>query len=99
MKIQHGQSCRANRVRCKCSLRTTKAPSHTRRKLMSSLLAVPIRQDDQVQVVHGHYKGEGRLTVHVSIYTSKEAITKLKLEKDRRKILEHKEAVEKMQEY
>lgn len=33
---------------------------------------------------------EGRLTVHVSIYTSKEAITKLKLEKDRRKILEHK---------
>lgn len=45
------------------------APSHIRRKLMSaplskelrqkySVRAIPIRKDDEVQVVRGHYKGQ-----------------------------------------
>merc|ERR1712018_367452 len=45
------------------------APSHIRRKLMTSPLSkdlrtkygvrsIPIRKDDEVQVVRGHYKGQ-----------------------------------------
>ncbi|XP_074241835.1 large ribosomal subunit protein uL24-like [Saimiri boliviensis] len=124
------------------------APSHIRRKMLSSLLskelrqkynvrAMPIRKDE-VQVVRGHYKGQqmGKVvqvyrkkyviyiervqrekangtTVHVGIHPSKVVITRLKLDEDRKKILERKaksrqvgkekgkykeETIEKMQE-
>ncbi|MFV1089945.1 50S ribosomal protein L24, partial [Klebsiella pneumoniae] len=102
------------------------APSHIRRKIMSSPLSkelrqkynvrsMPIRKDDEVQVVRGHYKGQqiGKVvqvyrkkyviyiervqrekangtTVHVGIHPSKVVITRLKLDKDRKKILERK---------
>uniref|UniRef100_H3DI59 Ribosomal protein L26 n=1 Tax=Tetraodon nigroviridis TaxID=99883 RepID=H3DI59_TETNG len=98
------------------------APSHIRRKIMSSPLSkelrqkynvrsMPIRKDDEVQVVRGHYKGQqiGKVvqvyrkkyviyiervqrekangtTVHVGIHPSKVVITRLKLDKDRKKI-------------
>ncbi|KAB0369084.1 hypothetical protein FD755_019089 [Muntiacus reevesi] len=124
------------------------APSHIRRKIMSSPLSkelrqkynvrsMPIRKDDEVQVVRGHYKGQqiGKVvqvyrkkyviyiervqrekgngtTVPVGIHPSKVVITRLKLDKDRKKILERKaksclgkekgkykeETIEKMQE-
>jgi large subunit ribosomal protein L26e len=76
---------------------------------------MPIRKDDEVQVVRGHYKGQqiGKVvqvyrkkyviyiervqrekangtTVHVGIHPSKVVITRLKLDKDRKKILERK---------
>merc|ERR1739840_65218 len=102
------------------------APSHIRRKLMTSPLSkdlrskygvknMPIRKDDEVQVVSGHYKGQqvGKVVqcyrkkfcvyieriqrekanganVHVGIHPSKTVIVKLKLDKDRKKILERK---------
>ncbi|KAI5235006.1 60S Ribosomal Protein L26-Like 1 [Manis pentadactyla] len=102
------------------------APSHVRRKIMSSPLSkelrqkynvrsMPIRKDDEVQVVRGHYKGQqiGKVvqvyrkkyviyiervqrekangtTVHVGIHPSKVVITRLKLDKDRKKIVERK---------
>ncbi|CAO2577559.1 60S ribosomal protein L26 [Lemmus lemmus] len=117
------------------------APSHIRRKIMSFPLSKELRQkynDDEVQVVRGHYKGQqiGKVvqvyrkkyviyiervqrekangtTVHVGIHPSKVVITRLKLDKDRKKILERKaksrqvgkekgkykeETIEKMQE-
>ncbi|CAO2622784.1 60S ribosomal protein L26 [Lemmus lemmus] len=117
------------------------APSHIRRKIMSSPLSKELRQkynDDEVQVVWGHYKGQqiGKVvqvyrkkyviyiervqrekangtTVHVGIHPSKVVITRLKLDKDQKKILERKaksrqvkkekgkykeETIEKMQE-
>ncbi|CAO2639634.1 60S ribosomal protein L26 [Lemmus lemmus] len=117
------------------------APSHIWRKIMSSPLSKELRQkynDDEVQVVRGHYKGQqiGKVvqvyrkkyviyiervqrekangtTVHVGIHLSKVVITSLKLDKDRKKILERKaksrqvgkekgkykeETIEKMQE-
>merc|ERR1739840_21187 len=102
------------------------APSHIRRIFMSAPLSkelrqkynvrsMPIRKDDEVQVVRGHYKGQqmGKVTqvyrkkfvvyieriqrekanganVHVGIHPSKTVIVKLKLDKDRKKILERK---------
>ncbi|KAL1766864.1 60S ribosomal protein L26 [Sigmodon hispidus] len=88
------------------------APSHLRRKIMSSPLS---KEDDEVQVVRGHYKGQqfGKVvqvyrtkyviciervqrekangtTVHVGIHPSQVVITRLKLDKDRKKILERK---------
>ncbi|CAO2600408.1 60S ribosomal protein L26 [Lemmus lemmus] len=117
------------------------APSHIQRKIMSSPLSKELRQkynDDKVQVVQGHYKGQqiGKVvqvyrkkyviyiervqrekangtTVHVGIHPSKVVITRLKLDKDQKKILERKaksrqvgkekgkykeETIEKMQE-
>uniref|UniRef100_A0A8C2ME81 Large ribosomal subunit protein uL24 n=1 Tax=Cricetulus griseus TaxID=10029 RepID=A0A8C2ME81_CRIGR len=111
------------------------APSHIRRKIMSSPLSKELRQNS---VVRGHYKGQqiGKVvqvyrkkyvtyiervqrekangtTVHVGIHPSKVVITRLKLDKDRKKILERKaksrqvgkekgkykeETIEKMQE-
>ncbi|KAI8467104.1 MAG: translation protein SH3-like domain-containing protein [Monoraphidium minutum] len=103
------------------------APSSERRKLMSAPLnselkqkykvkAVPIRKDDEVQVVRGTFKGrEGKVTtvyrrkwvihieritrekvngatVSVGIDPSKVVITKLKLDKDRRALLDRKAA-------
>merc|ERR1711982_320664 len=52
------------------------APSHIRRKIMSSTLSkdlrqkhnvrsMPIRKDDEVTVVRGHYKGQGGKVVQV----------------------------------
>jgi len=76
--------------------------------------SIPIRKDDEVQVVRGTHKGrEGKVlqvyrrrwvlhierltrekangaTVPVGIDASKVVITKLKLDKDRKKILERK---------
>merc|ERR1712025_213716 len=101
------------------------APSHIRRKIMSSSLSkelrqkhkvrsIPIRKDDEVQVVRGHYKGQGGkvttvyrkkfvvhierihrdkangASTHVGIHPSKVVIQKLKMDKDRRRILERK---------
>nr|XP_035978699.1 60S ribosomal protein L26-like [Halichoerus grypus] len=100
--------------------------------------SVPIRKDDDVQVVRGHYKGQqiGKVvqvyrkkyviyiervqrekangsTVQVGIHPSKVLITRLKLDKDCKKILERRaksrqggkekgkykeETIEKMQE-
>merc|ERR1739848_711903 len=101
------------------------APSHIRRKIMCSTLSkdlrqkhnvrsMPIRKDDEVQVVRGHYKGQNgkvvqvyrkKFVVHierihrdkangastnVGIHPSKILIQKLKMDKDRKRILERK---------
>lgn len=102
------------------------APSHIRRRMMSAPLSkelrqkynvrsMPIRKDDEVQVVRGHYKGQqvGKVvqvyrkkwvmyieriqrekangaTVYVGINSSKVVIVKLKMNKDRKKILERR---------
>nr|DBA19742.1 TPA: hypothetical protein GDO54_015525 [Pyxicephalus adspersus] len=95
-------------------------PKHVCRKIMcsqkkgkSAILA--LCKDDEVQVLHGHYKSQqiGKVvqanrkiyvnyikhvlgekangfTVHIGIHPSKVIITRLKLDKDRRKISEHK---------
>merc|ERR1712243_25452 len=102
------------------------APSHIRRKLMTAPLSkelrtkynirnIPIRKDDEVQVVRGHYKGQqvGKVTqcyrkkfmvyieriqrekangatVPVGIHPSKVVIVKLKMDKDRKAIVERR---------
>merc|ERR1712024_419107 len=102
------------------------APSHIRRKLMSSPLSkelkakygvrsMPIRKDDEVQVVRGHYKGQqvGKVvqcyrakfrvyieriqrekangaTTNVGIHPSKVVIVKLKMDRDRKNILDRR---------
>merc|ERR1712170_101383 len=102
------------------------APSHIRRKLMTAPLSknlrqkygvknMPIRKDDEVQVVRGHYKGQqvGKVvqcyrkkfcvyieriqrekangaSVYVGIHPSKVSIVKLKMDKDRKKILDRR---------
>eukprot|EP01115_Flamella_aegyptia_P002300 TRINITY_DN136315_c0_g1_i1.p1 TRINITY_DN136315_c0_g1~~TRINITY_DN136315_c0_g1_i1.p1 ORF type:complete len:144 (-),score=55.97 TRINITY_DN136315_c0_g1_i1:42-473(-) len=103
------------------------APSHIRRVIMSAPLStelkqkynvrsIPIRKDDEVQVVRGTYKGrEGKViqvyrkkyvvyierltrekangaTVNIGIHPSKVVVTKLKLDKDRKAILERRKA-------
>merc|ERR1712034_291009 len=95
------------------------APSHVRRKIMSAPLSkdlrqkynvrsLPIRKDDEVMVVRGHFKGQqtGNVvhvhrmqrekvngsTVQVGIHPSNCVITKLKLDKDRKAMLEHRAA-------
>merc|ERR1712008_387316 len=104
------------------------APSHIRRKLMTAPLSkdlrskygiknIPIRKDDEVQVVRGHYKGQqvGKVvqcyrkkfcvyieriqrkkangaSVYVGIHPSKVCIVKLKMDKDRKKIIERRAA-------
>merc|ERR1711862_645541 len=101
------------------------APSHIRRKLMSAPLSkelrskhnvrsLPIRRDDEVMIVRGHYHDrEGKVTcvyrkkfrihidrvtrdkangqtVPIGIHPSKVVITKLKLDKDRKALLDRK---------
>ena len=102
------------------------APSHIRRRLMSAPLSkelrqkynvksIPIRKDDEVQVVRGHYKGQqvGKVvqcyrkkwviyieriqrekangaSVYVGIHPSKCVVVKLKLDKDRKNILDRR---------
>eukprot|EP00914_Ancora_sagittata_P023224 GHVO01045986.1.p1 GENE.GHVO01045986.1~~GHVO01045986.1.p1 ORF type:complete len:144 (-),score=22.41 GHVO01045986.1:73-504(-) len=112
--------------RRKARKRYLNAPSHLRRKIMSAPLSkelkqkynvrsIPIRKDDEVQVVRGHYKGQqvGKIvqvyrkkyvvhieriqrekangaSVHVGIHPSKVVVVKLKMDKDRKSILERK---------
>ncbi|KAK4262405.1 hypothetical protein QN277_027970 [Acacia crassicarpa] len=101
------------------------APSSVRRILMSAPLStdlrskynvrsMPVRKDDEVQVVRGTYKGrEGKVvqvyrrkwvihieritrekvngsTVNVGIHPSKVVISKLRLDKDRKSLLDRK---------
>ncbi|OQR70690.1 60S ribosomal protein L26 isoform 1 [Tropilaelaps mercedesae] len=102
------------------------APSHIRRKIMSSTLSkdlrqkynvrsMPIRKDDEVQIMRGHHKGQqvGKVvqvyrkryciyieriqrerangtSVYVPIHPSNVQIVKLKLDKDRKNLLERK---------
>merc|ERR1719215_2222600 len=101
------------------------APSHVRRKLLSaplskdlrtkySVRSVPVRRDDEVMIVRGHFHDrEGKVTtvyrkkwcIHVGrvtrdkangqtipigIHPSKVVITKLKLDKDRKALLDRK---------
>merc|ERR1712142_1411482 len=102
------------------------APSHIRRVFMSAPLSkelkakynvrsMPIRKDDEVQIVRGHFKGQqvGKVvqvyrkkfvchieriqrekangaTVYVGIHPSKVVLVKLKMDKDRKRILERK---------
>merc|ERR1712001_747957 len=102
------------------------APSHIRRKLMTAPLSkdprqkygvrsIPIRKDDEVQVLRGHYKGQqvGKVvqcyrkkfvvyieriqrekangaTVYVGIHPSKVSIVKLKMDKDRKAIIDRR---------
>merc|ERR1712173_7485 len=109
-----------------CRKRHGTAPSHIRRKLMSAPLSkdlrqkygvrsMPIRKDDEVQVLRGHYKGQqvGKVvqcyrkkfvvyieriqrekangaTVYVGIHPSKVSIVKLKMDKDRKLIIDRR---------
>jgi len=101
------------------------APSHIRRKIMSAPLSkdlrtkygvrsLPVRRDDEVMVVRGHFHDrEGKTTqcyrkkwvihiervtrdkangqtVQIGIHPSKVMITKIKLDKDRKALLERK---------
>lgn len=116
---------RVTSSRRKCRKAHFSAPSSVRRVLMSAPLSaelrskynvrsVPVRKDDEVQVVRGTYKGrEGKVvqvyrrkwvihieritrekvngqTVNVGINTSKVVVTKLKLDKDRKSLLDRK---------
>lgn len=89
-------------------------PSPLHFLLIHQVRAVPIRKDDEVQVVRGSFKGrEGKVvqvyrkkwvihieritrekvngaTVNVGIDPSKVVITKLKIDKDRKALLERK---------
>jgi large subunit ribosomal protein L26e len=112
--------------RRKNRMRHFNAPSHIRRQIMSAPLSkelrtkhnvrsIPIRKDDEVMVVRGHYKGQqvGKVvqvyrkkyvihieriqrekvngaTVNVGIHPSKVVIVKLKMDRDRKSILERK---------
>ncbi|KAL7297821.1 60S ribosomal protein L26-like [Trichogramma pretiosum] len=102
------------------------APSHIRRRLMSAPLSkelrtkynvrsMPIRKDDEVQVVRGHYKGQqvGKViqvyrkkfviyieriqreksngsSVQVGIDPSKVVIVKLKMDRNRKDIIDRR---------
>mmetsp|Transcript_87195 Transcript_87195/g.188835 ORF Transcript_87195/g.188835 Transcript_87195/m.188835 type:complete len:138 (-) Transcript_87195:61-474(-) len=101
------------------------APSHIRRKIMSAPLSkdlrtkygvrsLPVRRDDEVMVVRGHFHDrEGKITqvyrkkwvihiervtrdkangqtVPIGIHPSKVTITKIKLDKDRKALLDRK---------
>nr|GEY25841.1 60S ribosomal protein L26-1-like [Tanacetum cinerariifolium] len=116
---------RVTSSRRKCRKAHFTAPSSVRRVLMSAPLSndlrtkynvrsVPVRKDDEVQVVRGTYKGrEGKVvqvyrrkwvihieritrekvngqTVNVGVNPSKVVVTKLKLDKDRKDLLERK---------
>merc|ERR1712179_266941 len=76
------------------------APSHIRRVFMSAPLSkelkskynvrsMPIRKDDVVHIERIQREKANGATVHVGIHPSKVVIMKLKLDKDRKRILEH----------
>merc|ERR1711988_162151 len=110
------------------------APSHLRRIIMSAPLSkdlktkynvrsLPIRRDDEVMIVRGHYHDrEGKVTqvyrkkwrihiervtrdkasgqtVPIGIHPSKVMITKLKLDKDRKALLDRKNRAVKKGKY
>mmetsp|Transcript_22218 Transcript_22218/g.56582 ORF Transcript_22218/g.56582 Transcript_22218/m.56582 type:complete len:137 (+) Transcript_22218:75-485(+) len=110
------------------------APSHIRRKLMSAPLSkdlrtkygvrsLPVRRDDEVMIVRGHYHDrEGKVTqvyrkkwvihiervtrdktngqsVPIGIQASKVMITKLKMDKDRKALLDRKSGSAKKGKY
>mmetsp|Transcript_27930 Transcript_27930/g.37850 ORF Transcript_27930/g.37850 Transcript_27930/m.37850 type:complete len:142 (-) Transcript_27930:373-798(-) len=110
------------------------APSHIRRKLMSAPLSkdlrtkygvrsLPVRRDDEVMIVRGHYHDrEGKVTqvyrkkwvihiervtrdktngqsVPIGIQASKVMITKLKMDKDRKALLDRKSGKAKKGKY
>merc|ERR1712060_709264 len=110
------------------------APSHIRRKLMSAPLSkdlktkynvrsLPIRRDDEVMIVRGHYHDrEGKVTqvyrkkwrihvervtrdkangqtVPIGIHPSKVMITKIKLDRDRKALLDRKSRAAKKGKY
>ncbi|XP_010693503.2 LOW QUALITY PROTEIN: 60S ribosomal protein L26-1 [Beta vulgaris subsp. vulgaris] len=116
---------RVTSSRRKCRKSHFTAPSNIRRTIMSSPLSIdlrskynvrsiPVRKDDEVQVVRGTFKGrEGKIvqcyrkkwvihiervtrekvngsTVNVGIHPSNVVVTKLKLDKDRKGLLERK---------
>lgn len=116
---------RVSRSRRKSRKAHFTAPSSVRRVIMSAALStdlrnkyntrsIPVRKDDEVQVVRGTYKGrEGKVvqvyrkkwvihieritrekvngsTVNVGIHPSNVIITKLKVDKDRKDLLERK---------
>lgn len=91
------------------------APLSKELKQKYNVRNIPIRKDDEVQVVRGHYKGQqvGKViqcyrkkfmiyieriqrekangaTVPVGIHPSKVVIVKLKMDKDRKKIVERR---------
>ena len=92
------------------------APLSSELRQKYQVRSVPIRKDDEVQVVRGTYKGrEGKVTqvyrkkwvihveritrekvngatVNVGLDPSKVVVTKLKLDKDRKALLERKAA-------
>merc|ERR550537_1135706 len=113
-------------ARRKCRKAHFSAPSHIRRKVMTASLSkdlrtkhgvrsLPIRKDDEVQIVRGKHAKEAvakvtsvyrrRYCIHVDriikektngaqvpvpIHPSKVQITKLKLDKDRKALIERK---------
>eukprot|EP00802_Teleaulax_amphioxeia_P027160 Tamp_28421.p1 GENE.Tamp_28421~~Tamp_28421.p1 ORF type:complete len:149 (-),score=51.56 Tamp_28421:366-812(-) len=115
-------------ARRKCRKAHFSAPSHVRRKVMTASLSkelrtkhgvrsLPIRKDDEVQIVRGKHAKEAvakvttvyrrRYCIHVDriikektngaqvpvpIHPSKVQITKLKLDKDRKALIERKKA-------
>ncbi|CAL8077488.1 unnamed protein product [Orchesella dallaii] len=120
---------RNNQVTCsrrKNRKRHFNAPSHVRRRLMSAPLSkelrlkynvrsMPVRKDDEVQVMRGHFKGQqvGKVTqvyrkrfclyieriqrekangttVNVAVHPSKVVIVKLKMDKNRKEILDRR---------
>ncbi|MCL7051891.1 hypothetical protein MKW94_017467 [Papaver nudicaule] len=116
---------RVSSSRRKCRKAHFTAPSSVRRVLMSAPLSselrskynmrsVPVRKDDEVQVVRGTFKGrEGKVvqvyrkkwvihveriarekvngsTVNVGVDPSKCVITKLRLDKDKKSLLDRK---------
>lgn len=73
--------------------RRFQAPSHVRRKLMSSPLSkellqkygvrtMPIRKDDEVQVVRGHFKGQ-QVGKVVQVYRKKFVIHIERIQRDK----------------
>ena len=111
--------------RRKCRKAYFNAPASVRRVQMSASLSkelrqkynvrsLPIRKDDEVQIVRGHYhQREGKVTAvfrkkwcihvervsrdkkngqthHIPIRPSKVQITKIKMDKDRKSLLERK---------
>merc|ERR1711970_9699 len=88
------------------------APSSVRRKIMSAHLnkdlsskyhvkSMPIRKDDEVIVVRGSHRGREGKVIQVYrkkyvIHPSNVMITKLKLDKDRRAILDRKDTTKEL---
>ncbi|CAG5076087.1 Similar to RPL26: 60S ribosomal protein L26 (Littorina littorea) [Cotesia congregata] len=94
-------NCSVSSSRRKNRKRHFTAPSHIRRRLMSAPLSkelrqkynvrsMPIRKDDEVQVVRGHYKGQ-QVGKVIQVYRKKfTVIVKLKMDKDRKNIIDRR---------